>query len=55
MAALEAGVAEDLAAVRRSVTSGRPYGGAAWVDATARRLGINLSPSPPGRPRQAET
>ena len=47
--------AGDLAAVRRSVTSGRPYGGAPWVDATAQRLGINLSSRPPGRHRKAET
>jgi putative transposase len=45
----------ELAAIRRSVTSGRPYGGGAWVAATAKRLGIDLRPRPPGRPRKAET
>ncbi len=47
--------AGELAAVRRSVTSGRPYGGAAWVAATAERLEIDLTPRPPGRPRKAQT
>jgi putative transposase len=45
----------ELAAVRKSVTSGRPYGSPAWVEGIARRLAINLSPRPRGRPRkQAE-
>jgi putative transposase len=46
--------ASDLAAIRRSVTSGRPYGGVAWVAATAKQLGIELNPRPPGRPRKTE-
>jgi putative transposase len=47
--------AGDLAAIRRSVTSGRPYGGGPWVAAMAKRLGIDLSPRPPGRPRKTKT
>jgi REP-associated tyrosine transposase len=46
--------AGDLAAIRRSVTSGRPYGGAPWVAATAQRMGIDLCPRPRGRPRKTE-
>ena len=42
--------AEELAEVRRSVTSGRPYGGAAWVEQIATRLGLNLAPRRRGRP-----
>ena len=41
---------KELAAVRRSVMSGRPYGGAAWVEQTAARLGLNLAPRRRGRP-----
>jgi uncharacterized protein len=44
----------ELAAVRRSMTSCRPYGGADWVAATVERLQIALTPSPPGRPRKTE-
>ena len=43
---------KELAAVRRSVTSGRPFGPAAWVEQTAARLGLNLAPRPRGRPRK---
>src|SRR5262245_18511729 len=46
--------AKELAAVRRSVTSGRPYGSDAWVTRTARRLGLELATRPRGRPRKAE-
>jgi putative transposase len=42
----------ELAAVRKAVTSGRPYGTPAWAKATAARLGINLLPRPRGRPRK---
>lgn len=42
----------ELAAVRKSVTSGRPYGAAAWVEATAAVLGLRLSQRPRGRPRK---
>jgi putative transposase len=42
----------ELAAVRKAVTSGRPFGSPSWVDATARRLGINLALRPRGRPKK---
>ena len=41
---------KELAGVRQSVTSGRPYGGAAWVEQIGRRLGLNLTPRRRGRP-----
>ncbi|HEV3260424.1 MAG TPA: hypothetical protein VG013_26450, partial [Gemmataceae bacterium] len=44
--------ARELAAVRRSVTTGRPFGSAGWVEATARSLGIRLTSRPRGRPRK---
>ena len=43
---------KELAAVRLSVTSGRPYGPAAWVEQTAARLGLGLAPRRRGRPRK---
>jgi putative transposase len=43
---------KELAAVRRSVTTGRPFGSPSWIDVTARRLGIPLAPRPRGRPRK---
>ena len=42
----------ELAGIRTSVQSGRPFGTAEWVDATARRLGVELTPRPRGRPRK---
>ncbi len=45
--------AEDpgqLAALRRSVNRGTPWGGPAWAKRTAARLGIEASPRPRGRP-----
>ena len=42
--------AKELAAVRRSVTSGRPYGPATWVEQTAVRLGLELAPRRRDRP-----
>lgn len=44
--------AKELTAVRRSVTSGRPYGPATWVEQTAVRLGLDLMPRHRGRPRK---
>jgi putative transposase len=43
---------KELAALRRSVISGRPYGTARWVAQTAARIGFNLGPRPRGRPRK---
>src|SRR6266404_3879246 len=36
--------AKELQSIRRAVTTGRPYGAPAWVEATALRLGVNFSP-----------
>jgi putative transposase len=40
----------ELAEVRRSLRSGRPFGSPEWTDRIAERLGIDLSPRPRGRP-----
>jgi putative transposase len=46
---------QELADVRRAVTTGRPFGSPSWVETTARRLGVELVSRPRGRPRkQAE-
>jgi putative transposase len=42
----------ELAGVRRSVVSGRPFGAEAWVTATATALGLRLQQRPRGRPRK---
>jgi putative transposase len=42
----------ELAAVRQSVVSGRPYGAEPWVQATAAALGLGLAHRPRGRPRK---
>jgi putative transposase len=42
----------DLEPIRTALRSGRPLGTGPWVEATARRLGVNLSPRPVGRPRK---
>ncbi len=41
----------ELAAVRRSIQRGRPYGDDAWTKATAKRLGLGSTLRPRGRPR----
>lgn len=41
---------KELAAVRKAVTSGRPFGGADWVEQTAVLLGLDLAPRRRGRP-----
>ena len=45
----EAGVAR----IRHSVTRGAPFGSEAWAAQIARRLGLEASLRPRGRPRQA--
>jgi putative transposase len=40
----------ELAALRRSVARGAPYGGANWVKQTATALGLESSLNRPGRP-----
>jgi putative transposase len=41
----------ELAAVRRSVQRGSPFGESSWLDATAHRLGLSSTLRPRGRPR----
>jgi putative transposase len=41
-----------LAAIRRSVATGRPYGERPWVERLARRLGLDLTIRPRGRPKR---
>ena len=45
---------KELAAVRRAVTTGRPFGTERWVEALARRLDLDLAPRPRGRPRKEQ-
>jgi putative transposase len=42
----------ELAAVRRSLGSGRPFGTPSWVEATQERLGLPAKRRPRGRPRK---
>jgi putative transposase len=42
-----------LAAIRRSVATGLPYGKQQWTDRLAKRLGLDLTIRPRGRPRQS--
>src|SRR5947209_5320754 len=43
---------KELAAVRRSVTSGRPYGEAVWARGLVQGLGLRFSERGRGRPRK---
>jgi putative transposase len=43
---------EELAAIRRSCSSGLPFGAARWVDDLSTRLGLDLTIRPRGRPRK---
>ena len=46
----------ELAALRRSVVRGAPYGDELWQQQTAKDLGLQSAMRPPGRPRkQKET
>ena len=45
----------ELAALRRSVERGAPYGAPAWMERTAAELGLESSLRPPGRPRKPPT
>jgi putative transposase len=42
----------ELAAVRTSVVRGRPYGSEAWVEEVVKRLGLQATVRPRGRPRK---
>jgi putative transposase len=44
---------EELAAVRESVVRGSPFGAAAWRQRTARRLGLEFTLRPRGRPKKS--
>jgi putative transposase len=43
----------ELGAVRRSVARGCPFGAPAWQEQTARRLGLEFTLRPRGRPPKA--
>src|SRR5262249_9506962 len=43
----------ELAALRRCVQRGQPYGSAAWVKQTAAQLGLESTLRPRGRPKKA--
>lgn len=43
---------KEVEVLRVSVQRGRPYGAAAWVDATASKFGVESSLRAPGRPRR---
>ena len=42
---------QELAALRRSVNRGTPLGAEAWTRRIARRVGLEFTLRPPGRPR----
>jgi putative transposase len=42
----------ELSELRQCVKRGRPFGGAGWVEATAARLGLEVTLRPVGRPRK---
>jgi putative transposase len=42
----------ELEAIRRSCRRGSPYGSAAWIETTARKLGLESTLRSPGRPKQ---
>jgi putative transposase len=44
----------ELAALRRSVTRGTPFGSPSWIERTARRLGLEYTLRSRGRPKKAE-
>ncbi|MEQ8788176.1 MAG: hypothetical protein RIC55_17845 [Pirellulaceae bacterium] len=43
----------ELAALRRSVSRGSPYGDDPWTDRMIRRLGLESTHRPRGRPKKA--
>ena len=50
----EAQTEAELQAIRRSVKRGQPYGEAEWVATTARRMGLEQTLRPLGRPRKRQ-
>ena len=45
----------ELEALRRSVRRGSPLGDASWMERTAKRLGLEATLRPQGRPKKAST
>ena len=45
----------ELEAIRKSVIRGQPYGDADWVQRTARRLGLESTLRPRGRPKKSKS
>ena len=45
---------DELAALRRCVSRGRPFGTEAWVRRIAKKLGLESALSPRGRPRKSK-
>ena len=45
---------EELEALRRCVWRGTPFGSEAWVERTAKRLGLEFTLRPRGRPPKRE-
>jgi putative transposase len=43
----------ELAAIRRSVIRGQPFGGDRWVRSTVQRLGLQSTMRPRGRPKKS--
>jgi putative transposase len=46
---------EALAAIRRSTATGLPYGEGAWIKRLAKKLDLDLTIRPRGRPRKQAT
>ena len=46
--------AAELVAIRQSVLRGQPYGSEAWQQKTAKRLGLESTFRPRGRPRKTD-
>jgi hypothetical protein len=46
----EALTERELAAIRRSLTTGRPFGSEGWALGMGQRLGLSLAPKQRGRP-----
>ena len=46
---------DELSAIRRASATGLPYGAAAWINRLSRRLNLNLTIRPRGRPRKSTT
>lgn len=45
---------QELEAIRRSIMRGSPYGEESWVERVAKRLGLEITLRPRGRPRKVE-